>query len=213
MSYAPIYNKLRELEERLAVVEVSPPKSEVSSWNTITDASVSEVSGYDNLGVLSEIATLRTDLDNLSKECALNSSAVSLLSTGNSTKDAVDVSALAALATKEELGALAAKGEAFALATKDELAAFAALATKDELATLATKDELVALATKDELAALATKDEVAAFAALATKDDVADLNTKFDNVINVLAQLNEKINDAHAKIAAIAAIATIAVSE
>jgi len=189
MSYAPIYNKLRELEERLAVVEVSHPKSEVSSWNTITDASVSEVSGYDNLGVLSEIATLRTDLDNLSKECALNSSAVSLLSTGNSTKDAVDVSALAALAalaTKEELGALAAKGEAFALATKDELAAFA------------TKDELAAFATKDELAALAT---------LATKDDVADLNTKFDNVINVLAQLNEKINEAHAKIAAIAAIA------
>ena len=179
MSYAPIYNKLRELEERLAVVEVSPPKSDVSSWNTIADASVSEVSqvsGYDNLGVLSEIATLRTELDILSKECALNSSAVSLLSTDNSTKDDVDVSALA---TKEELGALAAKGEAFALATKDELVA------------LATKDELVALATKDELVALATK------------DDVADLNTKFDNVINVLAQLNEKINDAHAKIAAI----------
>jgi len=202
MSYAPIYNKLRELEERLAVVEVSPPKSEVSSWNTITDASVSEVSGYDNLGVLSEIATLRTDLDNLSKECALNSSAVSLLSTGNSTKDAVDVSALAALATKEELDALAAKGEAFALATKDELAA---LATKDEVATLATKDELATLATKGEAFALATKDELAT---LATKGDVADLNTKFDNVINVLAQLNEKINDAHAKIAAIAAIAT-----
>jgi len=207
MSYAPIYNKLRELEERLAVVEVSPPKSEVSSWNTITDASVSEVSGYDNLGVLSEIATLRTELDLLSKECALNSSAVSLLSTGNSTKDAVDVSALAALATKEELGALAAKGEAFALATKDELVT---LATKDELAALATKDELATLATKDELVALATKDELAA---VATKDDVADLNTKFDNVINVIAQLNEKINDAHAKIAAIAAIATIAVSE
>jgi len=204
MSYAPIYNKLRELEERLAVVEVSPPKSEVSSWNTITDASVSEVSGYDNLGVLSEIATLRTELDLLSKECALNSSAVSLLSTDNSTKDAVDV---AALATKEELGALAAKGEAFALATKDELAT---LATKDELAALDTKGEAFALATKDELAALATKDELAALAtkdelaALATKGDVADLNTKFDNVINVLAQLNEKINDAHAKIAAIA---------
>jgi hypothetical protein len=182
MSYAPIYNKLRELEERLAVVEVSPPKPEVSSWNTIADASVSEVSqvsGYDNLGVLSEIATLRTDLDNLSKECALNSSAVSLLSTDNSTKDAVDVSAFA---TKDELGALAAKGEGFALATKDELT------------TLATKDELTTLATKDELAAVAT---------LATKDDVADLNTKFDNVINVLAQLNEKINEAHAKIAAI----------
>jgi hypothetical protein len=183
MSYAPIYNKLRELEERLAVVEVSPPKPDVSSWNTITDASVS---GYDNLGVLSEIATLRTELDLLSKECALNSSAVSLLSTDNSTKDAVDVSAFAALATKDELGALAAKGEGFALATKDELAT---------------------LATKDELAALATKDELAAVAALATKDDVADLNTKFDNVINVLAQLNEKINEAHAKIAAIAAIA------
>jgi hypothetical protein len=185
MSYAPIYNKLRELEERLAVVEVSPPKSDVSSWNTIADASVSEVSqvsGYDNSEVLSEIATLRTDLDNLSKECALNSSAVSLLSTD--------------IATKDEVAALAAKGELFALATKDELAA---LATKDELATLATKDELATLATKDELAAVA---------ALATKDEVADLQTKFDNIINVLAQLNEKINDAHAKVDAIATITT-----
>ena len=148
MSYAPIYNKLRELEERLAVVEVAP-KPDVSSWNTITDASVSEVSGYDNLGVLSEIATLRTDLDKLFKECALNSSAVSLLSTDNSTKDAVDVSALA------------------------------------------TKEEVAALATKEELAALATKEEL------------TDLVTKFDNMVNVLSQLNDKINEAHTKIAAL----------
>lgn len=187
MSYAPIYNKLRELEERLAVVEVAP-KPEVSSWNTITDASVSEVSGYDNLGVLSEIATLRTDLDKLFKECALNSSAVSLLSTDNSTKDAVDVSAIAALATKEEVAALATKGELFALATKDELATFA---TKDEVATLATKEEVVALATKEELATYATKDEL------------TDLVTKFDNMVNVLSQLNDKINEAHTKIAAL----------
>lgn len=189
MSYAPIYNKLRELEERLAVVEVAP-KPEVSSWNTITDASVSEVSGYDNLGVLSEIATLRTDLDKLFKECALNSSAVSLLSTDNSTKDAVDVyvSALAALATKEEVAALATKGELFALATKDELATFA---TKDEVATLATKEEVVALATKEELATFATKEEL------------TDLITKFDNMVNVLSQLNDKINEAHTKIAAL----------
>ena len=205
MSYAPIYNKLRELEERLAVVEVAP-KPEVSSWNTITDASVSEVSGYDNLGVLSEIATLRTDLDKLFKECALNSSAVSLLSTDNSTKDAVDVSVLAALATKEEVATLATKGELFALATKDELAA---LATKDELATFATKDELATFATKDELATFATKDELATFATkeelatFATKDEVSDLITKFDNMVNVLSQLNDKINEAHTKIAAL----------
>jgi hypothetical protein len=207
MSYAPIYNKLRELEERLAVVEVAP-KPEVSSWNTITDASVSEVSGYDNLGVLSEIATLRTDLDKLFKECALNSSAVSLLSTDNSTKDAVDVdvSAIAALATKEEVAALATKGELFALATKDELAALAtkeevaALATKGELFALATKDELATFATKDELAALATKDELATFA---TKEELTDLITKFDNMVNVLSQLNDKINEAHTKIAAL----------
>lgn len=195
MSYAPIYNKLRELEERLAVVEVAP-KPEVSSWNTITDASVSEVSGYDNLGVLSEIATLRTDLDKLFKECALNSSAVSLLSTDNSTKDAVDVD-VSALATKEEVAALATKGELFALATKEEVAA---LATKDELAALATKDELATLATKGELFALATKDELAA---LATKDELTDLVTKFDNMVNVLSQLNDKINEAHTKIAAL----------
>jgi hypothetical protein len=191
MSYAPIYNKLRELEERLAVVEVSPPKSDVSSWNTIADASVSEVSqvsGYDNSDVLSEISSLKSELANLFKECSLNSSAVSLLSSD--------------IATKDEVAALAAKGEAFALATKDELAA---LATKDELTALATKDEVAALATKDELAALATKDELAT---LATKDEVADLNTKFDNVINVLAQLNEKINEAHAKVDAIATITT-----
>ena len=190
MSYAPIYNKLRELEERLAVVEVAP-KPEVSSWNTITDASVSEVSGYDNLGVLSEIATLRTDLDKLFKECALNSSAVSLLSTDNSTKDAVDVSAiaaLAALATKEEVAALATKGELFALATKDELATFA---TKEELATFATKDEVAALATKEELATFATKEEL------------TDLITKFDNMVNVLSQINDKINEAHTKIASL----------
>ena len=196
MSYAPIYNKLRELEERLAVVEVAP-KPDVSSWNTITDASVSEVSGYDNLGVLSEIATLRTDLDKLFKECALNSSAVSLLSTDNSTKDAVDVSAIASLATKEEVAALATKGELFALATKDELAA---LATKDELATFATKDEVATLATKEELATFATKDELATFA---TKDELTDLITKFDNMVNVLSQLNDKINEAHTKIAAL----------
>ena len=196
MSYAPIYNKLRELEERLAVVEVAP-KPEVSSWNTITDASVSEVSGYDNLGVLSEIATLRTDLDKLFKECALNSSAVSLLSTDNSTKDAVDVSAIAALATKEEVATLATKGELFALATKDELAA---LATKEEVAALATKGELFALATKEELATFATKEELATFA---TKDELTDLITKFDNMVNVLSQLNDKINEAHTKIAAL----------
>ena len=193
MSYAPIYNKLRELEERLAVVEVAP-KPDVSSWNTITDASVSEVSGYDNLGVLSEIATLRTDLDKLFKECALNSSAVSLLSTDNSTKDAVDVSALA---TKEEVAALATKGELFALATKDELATFA---TKDELTALATKEEVATFATKDELTALATKEELATFA---TKDELTDLITKFDNMVNVLSQLNDKINEAHTKIAAL----------
>ena len=198
MSYAPIYNKLRELEERLAVVEVAP-KPEVSSWNTITDASVSEVSGYDNLGVLSEIATLRTDLDKLFKECALNSSAVSLLSTDNSTKDAVDVdvSALAALATKEEVAALATKGELFALATKDELATFA---TKEELATFATKDEVATLATKEEVVALATKDELATFA---TKEELTDLITKFDNMVNVLSQINDKINEAHTKIASL----------
>ena len=177
MSYAPIYNKLRELEERLAVVEAAP-KPEVSPSNTITDASLS---GYENLGVLSEIATLRADLDKLFKECALNSSAVSLLSTDNSTKDAVDVdvSAIAALATKEEVAALA---------TKEEVAA---LATKEEVATLATKGELFAIATKEEVATLATKDEI------------IDLITKFDNIVNVLSQLNDKVNEAHTKIASL----------
>jgi hypothetical protein len=47
------------------------------------------------------------------------------------------------------------------------------------IATLATKDELVPLATKDEL---------------------ADLLAKFDNIINIVGQLNSRIDDLTAKI-------------
>ena len=55
-------------------------------------------------------------------------------------------------------------------------------------------------ATGKEVVALATKEELATFA---TKDELTDLITKFDNMVNVLSQLNDKINEAHTKIAAL----------
>ena len=68
-----------------------------------------------------------------------------------------------------------------------------------ELTKYTTKDELAPLATKDELATLATKDELAP---LATKDELADLLVKFDNIINIVGQLNTRIDELTAKITA-----------
>lgn len=181
MSYAPIYNKLRELEERVALMESSPKTTDegitISPLGLTTagsaDADVAAVAA-----VADELKKVKADFDDLLKECSANSSAISQLSTD-----------LAAVAAKEEVDAATA---ATAVSTLDDLA------TKDDLATLATKDELATLATKDEVSTLATKEEVAT---LATKEEVADLLVKFDNVINVISQLNAKINDAHEKLA------------
>jgi hypothetical protein len=185
MSYAPIYNKLRELDERVALME-STPKT--------TDEGITIVPIASNGLTTDELNKVKTDFENLLKESSALSTRIGKLTSLDlatlATKDE-----LATLATKDELATLATKDELATLATKDELAT---LATKDELATLATKDELATLATKDELATLATKDELVT---LATKDEVANLLVKFDNVINVISQLNAKINDAQEKLA------------
>jgi hypothetical protein len=146
--------------------------------------------------VADELKKVKADFDDLLKECSANSSAITQLSTDLASVAAKEeVDAATAATAVSTLDDLATKDELVSLATKDELAT---LATKDELATLATKDELVSLATKDELSTLATKDELAT---LATKAEVADLLVKFDNVINVISQLNAKINEAHEKLA------------
>ena len=202
MSYAPIYNKLRELEERVILMESTPKTTDVG--NTMSTFSLTPDTVDSATGILDELNMFKTNFVNLLNECNPLSTRIAKLSSTIDTLATKDE--LAALATKDELAALATKDELAALATKDELATLAtkdelaALATKDELATLATKDELAALATKDELAALATKDELAT---LATKEEIVDLCAKFDNIINVISQLNAKINDLNDKVAAL----------
>ena len=189
MSYAPIYNKLRELEDRVALMESAPKTTDegitiaplgITSGSTfssiaepVSDASIAAITA-----VADELSKVKADFDNLLKECSANSSAITQLSTD-----------LAVVAAKEEVDAATA---ATAVSSLD------ALATKEEVAVLATKEEVAVLATKEEVAFLATKEEVAV---LATKEEVADLVAKFDNVINVISQLNAKINDAHEKLA------------
>ena len=138
MSYAPIYAKLRDLEERLIKIETVPPAiSSLPNVNTVVSSS----------GI---------DLTKLLNDCSLNSSSITQLSTD-----------IAMLATKEEL---------VSLATKAELPDVSVLATKEELVSLATKEELV------------------------SKDELASLFAKFDNIINVVAQLNTRIDDLYTKI-------------
>jgi len=202
MSFGPIYAKIREMEERLNNMEKLPISQSVMSTTLSSD--------IDSAG-----------FNNLLNECSINSSSIAQLysNLGNyATKDE-----LVHLATKGELATLATKDELVPLATKDELVslstaspstnndvsshvtdyltAISSCATKDELATLATatKDELVPLATKDELVPLATKDELAT---LATKDELVDLLSKFDNIINVIEELNARIDGINAKITA-----------
>ena len=176
MSFGPVYAKIREMEERLNNIEISPNSHTVVSSST---QSIPEDSNQ---------------LNNLLNECSTNSTSITRLYSdlGNyATKDE-----LVPLATKDELVSLATKDELVSLATKDELVS---LATKDELVPLATKDELAPLATKDELVSLATKDELVP---LATKNELVDLLAKFDNIINVVGQLNTRIDDLATKIPA-----------
>ena len=171
MSYAPIYNKLHELEERVALMESAPKTTNegitivpLGLTSGSTFSSIAEpVSDASIASIADELSKVKADFDNLLKECSANSSAITQLSTD-----------LAVVAAKEEVDAATAATAASALSSLD------------------------ALATKEEVAVLATKEEVAV---LATKEEVADLVAKFDNVINVISQLNAKINDAHEKLA------------
>ena len=173
-----------------------------------------------------ELFTIKTDIANITKEL-LNSSAIQLLSDTTTNEELVPPAPkeeLVPLATKEELAVLATKEELAVLATKEELVPLATkedlvpLATKEELAVLATKEELAVLATKEDLAVLATKEELAVLATkeelvpLATKEELSvlatkeelvplkDLLEKFDNIINVIAQLNLKLNNVCEKV-------------
>ena len=98
MSYAPIYAKLRDLEERLAIVERIP--NTISSFSLKSDTSDSAAE------ILDELNQLKTNFANLLNECNPPTLA---------TKEE-----LATLATKEELATLATKEELATLATKEE---------------------------------------------------------------------------------------------
>jgi hypothetical protein len=214
MSYIPIYSKLNELDERLKKVEgthslstnviETPPA--VPSAQTVYDNTTELYNFKATVGT--ELFTIKTDIANITKEL-LNSSAIQLLSDTTTNEELVPLATkeeLVPLATKEELAVLATKEELVPLATKEELAVLATkeelvpLATKEELVPLATKEELVPLATKEELVPLATKEELVP---LATKEELVplkDLLEKFDNIINVIAQLNLKLNNVCEKV-------------
>ena len=204
-------------------IDSSQTAQSAPSTQTVYDNSIEFYNFRTNIG--SELSNIRTDIANITKELLLNSSAVHLLS--DSPKDElaplVTKEEQAPLATKEDLVTLvtkeelitlatklAAKEELVTLATKEELVTLATkLATKEELVTLATKEELVTLATKEELVTLATKEELVTLATkeelvtLATKEELvplADIVAKFDNIINVIAQLNLKLNNVCEKV-------------
>ena len=195
MSYAPIYSKLHELEERLRNVEASKG---VASVAPTTVPSASAASDFD-------CSAMRKEIDEI----------VKVISTLATKAELPDVSAFAAFATKAELpdvSAFATKAElpdVSEFATKAELpdvSAFAAFATKAELpdvSEFATKAEL------PDVSEFATKAELPDVSTLATKAELPDvsgiaiLSEKFDNLINVVSQLNIKINEANEKIAAL----------
>ena len=143
MSYAPIYSKLRELEERLAVVETTKVVS--ATQPTVATAATTDF----------DISGIRKEIDDLLK----------LVST---------------FATKAELP------DVSGFATKEELPDVSGFATKAEL------PDVSGFATLDTLAGFATKDELVAY---------AELSAKFDNLLNVVSHLNNKITEANEKIA------------
>lgn len=174
MSYAPIYSKLHELEERLATVEASKGVASVAPATVPSASTASAASDFD-------CSAMRKEIDEI----------VKVLSTLATKAELPDVSEFAAFATKAELP------DVSEFATKAELpdvSAFAAFATKAEL------PDVSEFATKAELP------DVSAFATKAELPDVsgiAILSEKFDNLINVVSQLNIKINEANDKIAAL----------
>jgi len=171
MSYAPIYSKLHELEQRLAVVEASKAVSYVSATPPTTDTTAT--TDFD-------ISGIRKEIDDLLKEVSGFAFATK--------EELPDVSVFATIASLD------------ALATKAELPDVSGFATIASLDALATKEELPdvsGFATLASLDALATKEELVAYAELSAKFDnllnvVSHLNTK-------ITEANEKIAELEAR--------------
>ena len=149
MSYAPIYSKLHELEERLLVVESTKASLAVPSASAPSSASAASAATSDF-----DCSALRKEIDDLLK----------VVSTLATKAELPDVSGFAAFATKAELP------DVSGFATKAELPDVSGFATKEELPDVS---------------------------------GIAILAEKFDNLINVVSQLNTKINEANEKIAAL----------
>ena len=177
MSYAPIYSKLHELEERLAVVEASKA---VAATTAVATPDVATPVDFD-------ISGIRKEIDEIVK-------VVSGFATLATKEELPDVSAFATLATLDAFATLATLD---AFATKAELpdvSGFATLAALDAFATKAELPDVSGFATLAALDAFATKDELVAY---------TELSAKFDNLLNVVSLLNTKITEANEKIAAL----------
>ena len=180
MSYAPIYSKLHELDARISTLE-NAPKPDVASVPVAP--------------VVPAPATLAEPVPSVQ----------------STNTDAFDVSILAAYATKAELP------DVSGFATKADIPDVSGFATKAELpvvpdvsgfATKADIPDVSGFATKADIpdvSGFATKDKLPDVSVFATKDELADLYMKFENAVNVIAQLNTKINEANEKIAALEA--------
>ena len=195
MSYAPIYSKLHELDARISTLE-NAPKPDVASVPVAPP--VVNIAPVAPAPVAPAPATLAEPVPSVQ----------------STNTDAFDVSILAAYATKAELH------DVSGFATKADIPDVSGFATKDELpvvpdvsgfATKADIPDVSGFATKADIpdvSGFATKDElpvVPDVSVFATKDELADLYMKFENAVNVIAQLNTKINEANEKIAALEA--------
>ena len=181
MSYAPIYSKLHELDARISTLE-NAPKPDVASVPVAPPVVV-------NVAPVAPVAPVVPAPATLAEPVAQSTNT-----------DAFDVSILAAYATKAELP------DVSGFATKDELPDVSGFATKAELPVVPDVSGFATKADIPDVSGFATKDElpvVPDVSGFATKDELADLYMKFENAINVIAQLNIKINEANEKIAAL----------
>ena len=173
MSYAPIYSKLHELDARISTLE-NAPKTDVAPVPVAPPVVV-------NIAPVAP-ATL----------------AVPVAQSTNT--DAFDVSILAAYATKADIP------DVSGFATKVELPDVSGFATKADIPDVPDVSGFATKADIPDVSGFATKDElpvVPDVSGFATKDELADLYMKFENAVNVIAQLNTKINEANEKIAAL----------
>jgi hypothetical protein len=164
MSYAPIYNKLHELDTRISTLENAPKVSAVATAAVPAPAPV--------------IVSLSPN------------TSPTILPTFDTNEDFPDVIGFTAFATKAELP------DVSGFATKAELPDVSAFATKAELPDVsgfATKAEL------PDVSCFATKAELpdgSLYAGFATKVEIADLHIRLENALNLIAELNIKINEA-----------------